>query len=217
LNHVCTPYWYSVDREEALKDDYPLAGSAYDDDDEDEEAEWAGDDQAWTEEEEVNDEVDGKDESSAYLEFLNEEVCPHPDSILYILILMLTLTLTLTLTQAQKFGNLENDSDDELGEESLLETPLDKVEPYQLFRNALLSKLYGCILYREVWLITTLQSCSRNSLNFMTPLPLISRRMRRLLFKASYTKPMLLQAALQRRRLLLRQMAVHLERNGSDA
>ncbi len=44
-------------------------------------------------------------------------------------------------SQAQKFGNLENDSDDELGEESLLETPLDKVEPYQLFRNALLSKL----------------------------------------------------------------------------
>jgi hypothetical protein len=54
-----------------------LAGSAYDDDEEDEEAEWAGDDSTWTEEEEVNDEVDGKDESSAYLEFLNEEVCPH--------------------------------------------------------------------------------------------------------------------------------------------
>jgi hypothetical protein len=186
-----------------------LAGSAYDDDDEDEEAEWAGDDQAWTEEEEVNDEVDGKDESSAYLEFLNEEACPHPNSTLYILM--------LTLTQAQKFGNLENDSDDELGEESLLETPLDKVEPYQLFRNALLSKLYGCTLYREVWLIMTLQNCSKNSLNFMTPLPLISLRMRRLLFKASYTKPMLLQAAPQRRRLPLRQMAVHLERNGSDA
>lgn len=43
--------------------------------------------------------------------------------------------------QAQKFQNLEdNDSDDELGEESLLETPLDKVEPYQLFRDALMSK-----------------------------------------------------------------------------
>jgi hypothetical protein len=53
------------DREEALKDDFPLEGSAYDD--EDEEDEWAGDDTAW------NDEVDGRDESSAYLEFLNEE------------------------------------------------------------------------------------------------------------------------------------------------
>jgi len=52
-----------------------LAGSAYDDDDEDDEAEWAADDTAWTEEEEANDEVDGKDESNAYLEFLNEEVC----------------------------------------------------------------------------------------------------------------------------------------------
>ena len=41
--------------------------------------------------------------------------------------------------QAQKFQNLEdNDSDDELGEESLLETPLDKIEPYQLFRGALM-------------------------------------------------------------------------------
>jgi hypothetical protein len=47
----------------------------------------------------------------------------------------------LTLLQAQKFQNLEdNDSDDELGEESLLETPLDKIEPYQLFRSALLSQ-----------------------------------------------------------------------------
>ena len=42
--------------------------------------------------------------------------------------------------QAQKFSNLENESEDELGEESLLETPLDKVEPYQLFRDALMSK-----------------------------------------------------------------------------
>jgi hypothetical protein len=101
-----------LDREEALKDDFPLEGSAYDDDDDDDE--WAGDDNAWTEEEEPEEEQDAKDESSAYLEFLNEE--------------------------AQKFQNLEdNDSDDELGEESLLETPLDKIEPYQLFKNALMS------------------------------------------------------------------------------
>ncbi|PSS09330.1 hypothetical protein M430DRAFT_128428 [Amorphotheca resinae ATCC 22711] len=98
-------------REEALKDDFPLEGSAYDDDEDDDDA-WGGDDTAWTEEAEGEDEADGKDESSAYLEFLNEE--------------------------AQKFQNLEDDSDDELGEESLLETPLDKIEPYQLFRNALL-------------------------------------------------------------------------------
>lgn len=63
-------------REEALKDDYPLADSAYDDDEDDEEGEWAGDDTAWTEEEEeAGEDGEGKDESSAYLEFLNEEVC----------------------------------------------------------------------------------------------------------------------------------------------
>ena len=62
-------------REEALKDDFPLGeGSAYDD--EDEEDEWAGDDTVWAEETEPEDEVDGKDESTAYLEFLNEEVIP---------------------------------------------------------------------------------------------------------------------------------------------
>lgn len=64
----------SSDREEALKDDFPLDGSAYDDEDEDDE--WAGDDTAWTEEADAEDEGDGKDESSAYLEFLNEEVRP---------------------------------------------------------------------------------------------------------------------------------------------
>jgi hypothetical protein len=53
---------------------------------------------------EVDDETDGKDENSAYLEFLSEG--------------------------AQKFQNLDdNNSDDELGEESLLEIPLDEIEP----------------------------------------------------------------------------------------
>ncbi|RDW66942.1 ARM repeat-containing protein [Coleophoma crateriformis] len=115
-------------REEALKDDYQHDPDGYDDDDE--EDEWAGDDNAWTEEAEAEDETDGKDESSAYLEFLNEEASK----------------------LAQKFGNLEGeDSDDELGEESLLETPLDKIEPYQLFRNALMKlqqeqpQLYGSL------------------------------------------------------------------------
>jgi hypothetical protein len=51
------------------------------------------------------------------------------------------------MTQAQKFKNLEDDdSDEELGEESLLETPLDKVEPYMMFRDALLSKSANIIM-----------------------------------------------------------------------
>lgn len=40
--------------------------------------------------------------------------------------------------QAQKFGSFADDDDDDLDEESLLETPLDKVEPYGLFKNVLL-------------------------------------------------------------------------------
>lgn len=98
-------------REEALKDDY-VDGDAYDDDDDEE---WAGDDNAWDDDNQADvEEGEVKDESTAYLEFLNEE--------------------------AQKFQNLEGgDSEDELAEESLLETPLDKIEPYQLFRNALMS------------------------------------------------------------------------------
>jgi importin-7 len=118
------------DREEALKDDFPLEDSAYDD--EDEEDEWAGDDTAWNDETEPDDETDVKDEQSAYLEFLNEEVSK---------VVSGTNPETSNILQAQKFQNLDdNDSDDELGEESLLETPLDKIEPYQLFRDALLSK-----------------------------------------------------------------------------
>tara|TARA_R110002060_G_scaffold25256_9_gene34495 strand:+ start:2067 stop:2276 length:210 start_codon:yes stop_codon:yes gene_type:complete len=46
-------------------------GDAYDDDEDDE---WAGDDTAWNDDNEPEDEADGKDESTAYLEFLNEEV-----------------------------------------------------------------------------------------------------------------------------------------------
>lgn len=53
-----------------------------------------------------------KDESSAYLDFLSEE--------------------------ASKFSAITGDDDDELEEESLLETPLDEVEPYSLFKHSLL-------------------------------------------------------------------------------
>jgi hypothetical protein len=45
-------------------------------------------------------------------------------------------------TQAQKFSSVEDDDDDELEEESLLETPLDKVEPYGMFKHALLRKFW---------------------------------------------------------------------------
>jgi hypothetical protein len=45
--------------------------------------------------------------------------------------------------QAQKFSSVDDDDDDELEEESLLETPLDKVEPYSMFKHALLRKSHS--------------------------------------------------------------------------
>jgi len=103
-------------REEALKDDFSFDPSSYDYEDEDE---WDGDEANWAAEEGGEEATEGRDESTAYLEFLNEE--------------------------AAKFSQIEStyreadDSDDELGEDSvLLESPLDRIEPYQLFRGVLM-------------------------------------------------------------------------------
>ncbi|KAI9729727.1 MAG: hypothetical protein M1834_006678 [Cirrosporium novae-zelandiae] len=96
-------------REEASKPtEYPL-GDDYDDGD-DEEQEW-GNEAEWTNEDSAD--ADVKDEGSAYLEFLTEE--------------------------AQKFNPANDEDDDEdLDEESMLESPLDKVEPYGMFRGTLM-------------------------------------------------------------------------------
>ncbi|KAJ5974288.1 importin [Penicillium waksmanii] len=85
-------------------------------DDEDEDNDWDGEVE-WNEEEgETTAALDGDvaDESAAYLEFLNQE--------------------------AQKFGSFADDEfEDEMDEESLLETPLDKLEPYGMFKNVFLN------------------------------------------------------------------------------
>ncbi|KAK5998970.1 putative importin [Cladobotryum mycophilum] len=101
-------------REDALRDDFTLdANYEYADEDEwdERDTEWNAAEEEAVAEEETN---ETKDESTAYLEFLNEE--------------------------AQKFSRVVDDvDDDELGEDSvLLESPLDKIEPYQLFRATLL-------------------------------------------------------------------------------
>jgi len=99
-------------REEAQRDeDFGLSGD-YDDDEE--EDEWEGED--WENEEEAET-TDVKDESTAYLDFLAQ--------------------------QASKFNAAvgEDEGDDELEEESLLETPLDHMEPYALFKQTLSGKL----------------------------------------------------------------------------
>jgi importin-7 len=41
--------------------------------------------------------------------------------------------------QAQKFEQLADEDDDDLDEESLLETPLNRLEPYQMFKNVMIS------------------------------------------------------------------------------
>ncbi|KAI1449000.1 hypothetical protein ABKA04_007301 [Annulohypoxylon sp. FPYF3050] len=105
-------------REEALKEDFQYDSNNYDYDDDDE---WADEDTNWNAEEGAEGEPsEARDESTAYLEFLNEE--------------------------AAKFSQIENqykdqgdESEDDLGEDSvLLESPLDKIEPYQLFRTVLM-------------------------------------------------------------------------------
>ena len=50
------------------------------------------------------------------------------------------MLLTFNL-QAQKFRAASDTEDNELEEESLLESPLEKIEPYGLFRDALIRKL----------------------------------------------------------------------------
>lgn len=39
-----------------------------------------------------------------------------------------------------KYASMPGEEDDDLDEESLLESPLDKVEPYSLFKNVLMSE-----------------------------------------------------------------------------
>lgn len=97
-------------REDAQReDDFGLGGDY--DDEEEEEAEWEGGED-WENEEEAES-TDIKDESTAYLDFLSQ--------------------------QAAKFNTAvgEDEGDDELEEESLLETPLDQMEPYGLFKATL--------------------------------------------------------------------------------
>ncbi|KAI5843637.1 armadillo-type protein [Tricharina praecox] len=80
----------------------------------DSENEWDGD-AGWDGEEGL-DEADVPDESAAYMEFLNTEA----------------------QARAAIDFTYDEDDDEALEEETLLETPLDHIEPYQLFRGALL-------------------------------------------------------------------------------
>ncbi|WPG99451.1 Hypothetical protein R9X50_00226500 [Acrodontium crateriforme] len=131
-------------REEAQReDDFGLGGDY--DDEEEEDDEWEAED--W-ENEETEETADVKDESTAYLDFLSQ--------------------------QAAKFNSVtgQDEAEDELEEESLLETPLDKMEPYGLFKQTLemmsqqqpqlYSQLTGALQPEEQQVIkTTLENASR--------------------------------------------------------
>jgi hypothetical protein len=124
-------------REEATKEENFDLSHDYEDEDEDE---WEGE----TEWDNENDEAeDVKDESTAYLEFLNEEARKQTlkGAVRRVMsVVRRAYGIQLTRMQAQKFSQFQDEDDQELEEESLLETPLDKVEPYGVFKTALLRK-----------------------------------------------------------------------------
>ena len=143
-----------IDREEATRDsDFQLDD---DDDDVDDEETWEGEGEWNNDGEEV--EGDVKDESAAYLEFLNEEVRTATKN---------SLT-TDKSNQAQKFGAVGDADDDDLEEESMLETPLDKVEPYSVFKNTLMSTLFLLLRCNTPLADNLLKSCNEINLNSTT-------------------------------------------------
>ncbi|KAI2086558.1 Nonsense-mediated mRNA decay protein 5 [Ophidiomyces ophidiicola] len=103
-------------REQATKDS-DLQFDDTGDDDDDYDNDWSGEVE-WTEQDEAEGgDGDVADEGSAYIEFLNRE--------------------------AAKLSSLPDDDEDELEEGSLLESPLDKVEPYSVFKSSLLNLQQG--------------------------------------------------------------------------
>jgi len=74
------------------------------------------------------------------------------------------------LIQAQKFGVNDGDmSEEELGEDSvLLESPLDKLDPYTAFRASLMSKHFLVNLDLNSRLMFE-QTFNKSSRDFMRP------------------------------------------------
>ena len=140
----------NADREEALKDDFQFDSGTYGYEESDDE--WDDDDANWTGgDNDAEPVTEAKDESTAYLEFLNEEVRPSYGAYVHV-----PWDFMGTYGRKSKFHKLADmhqnqaqklkadeaeESDDELGEDSvLLESPLDKIDPYLAFRDAFKSK-----------------------------------------------------------------------------
>lgn len=124
-----------------MKDDFHLESGTYGYDEDDDE--WNEDEANWDAGEgDAEEIIDVKDESTAYLEFLQEEVMASS-------ILRIEDSTNLVFQQSAKYSNAaEGDySEEELGEDSvLLESVLDKIDPYTSFRASLMSMSWDCIL-----------------------------------------------------------------------
>ena len=72
-----------------------------------------------------------RDDSNAYIDFLSDEVSIHFSNS--------AIVGLLTSKQARKYACLSGD-DEELEEDNLLDTPIDKLEPYTMFKQSLLGK-----------------------------------------------------------------------------
>ncbi|EDN04505.1 conserved hypothetical protein [Histoplasma mississippiense (nom. inval.)] len=83
------------------------------DDDDDSNNDWSGEVEWTAQDEDEGPDGDLDDESQSYVEFLNQE--------------------------AMKYSAMPGNEDDDLDEKSLLESPLDKIEPYSLFKNVLMN------------------------------------------------------------------------------
>ena len=131
-------------REKAQQEEEYGGGGDYDDENEDED-EWEGED--W--EKEDDESADIPDESAAYLDFLSE--------------------------QAQKLNSAvgDDEGDDALAEESLLESPLDNMEPYGLFKETLSGRPPGWTgtIGRFALTMLFLQPCPNGSPSSTPPSP----------------------------------------------
>jgi len=116
-----------TDKEEAAKEDAEL-GLDYDD--EDEEEEWEGD-VDWNAEETPEESGEVHDESSAYLEFVKQQA------------------LKVSKTEGDEEGDEFDDAED-FEEENMLETPLDKVEPFALLKDALMRKFISHVPHQRL-------------------------------------------------------------------
>lgn len=159
MNHRLTDP--RTDREEALRDDFHF-DSTYDygEDEEwaDEDVNWSGEDTSAIEPQEAASTV--KDESAAYLEFLNDEVRHGSDK-------MKPVYFADQDQQAAKFSRALGEEDEgDLGEDNFLDSPLDKVEPYQLFKSVMISKCAPARAGRRnvfVCANPVLQDCNKSS------------------------------------------------------